>query len=62
MCEDDIKTDVREIRFDGTDSIHLAQRKGQVEDSCEHGYEPWGFIEFWEVLSDLWLLSNDSAP
>jgi hypothetical protein len=36
-----------------------------VEDSCEHGNEPSGCTEFWEILewlSDWWLLKKGSAP
>jgi hypothetical protein len=41
-----IKLDLREIRWGGMDLIDLAEDKGPVEGSCEHGYEVAGFIKF----------------
>jgi hypothetical protein len=32
------------------DWIDLAENKGLVEGSCEHGNEPSGSIKWWEVL------------
>jgi hypothetical protein len=37
---DNIKMDLREIRWGGMDWIDLAQDRGLVEGSCEHGDEP----------------------
>jgi hypothetical protein len=40
-------------------------RIGTVEGSCEHGDEPSGSIEYWEVLEGLHnsrLLKKSSAP
>jgi hypothetical protein len=34
----------------GTDLIDLAQDRDQWKGSCEHGHEPWGCMERWEVL------------
>jgi hypothetical protein len=45
-----IKMDLREIEWDGTDWINLAQGNGPVEGSCEHGNEPLGSIKCSEVL------------
>jgi hypothetical protein len=48
----------------GTGWIDLAQDKGPVEGSCEHGNEPSGSINCWEVLEWLhnWrLLKKGSA-
>jgi hypothetical protein len=42
---DNIKTDLRQIGWDGMDWIDLAQ-----ESSCEHGYEASGSIKCWEVF------------
>jgi hypothetical protein len=39
-----IKMVLREIGWGGMDWIHLAQ------DSCEHGSEPSGSIDSWEIL------------
>jgi hypothetical protein len=57
---DNIKIDVREIRWDGSGS-----GQGPVEGSCEHGDEPSDSLKCWEVLEWLhnWqLLRNGSAP
>jgi hypothetical protein len=43
---DNIKLDLREIRWGGMDWIDLAQDGGSVEGSCEHGNEPSGSIIF----------------
>jgi hypothetical protein len=57
--------DLREIGWDGVDWVDLAQDRGPLEGSCEHGDEPSGSIKCWEVLEWLhnwWLLKKDSAP
>jgi hypothetical protein len=38
--EDNIRMDLREIEWEGVDWIHLAQDRGPVAGSCEHGNEP----------------------
>jgi hypothetical protein len=45
-----IKMGHREIEWDGMDWIELAQDKGPVEGSCEHGNKPSGSIKCWEIL------------
>jgi hypothetical protein len=45
---DNIKMDLREIRWDGVDWIGRTQ--GPVEGSCEYGIEPSGSMKCWEVL------------
>jgi hypothetical protein len=47
---DNIKIDLREIGRDGMDWIDVAQDKGPVKGSCEHGNEPSDSIKSWEVL------------
>jgi hypothetical protein len=47
---DSIKIDLREIGLDGVDWIDVAEDKRPVEGSCEHGNEPLGSINCWEVL------------
>jgi hypothetical protein len=47
---DNIKMDLREIRWGGMEWINLVQDRAPVEDSCEHGTEPSGSIKCWEVL------------
>jgi hypothetical protein len=37
--EDNNKMDFKEIRRNGKGCIHLAQNRGQVVGSCEHGNE-----------------------
>jgi hypothetical protein len=59
---DNIKMDLREIGWDGMDWIDLAQDKGPVDGSCEHGNEPSGSVKCWEVLHDWRLLKEGSAP
>jgi hypothetical protein len=57
--------DLREIGSDGVDWMDMAQDRGPVEGSCEHGIEPSGSIKCWEVLERLhnwWLLEKGSAP
>jgi hypothetical protein len=44
---DNIKT---EIGWDGMDWIDLAEDRGPVEVSCEHGDEPSGSLKCWEIL------------
>jgi hypothetical protein len=38
--EDNIKMDLKEICWQGVNSIDLARDMGQVVSSCEHGNEP----------------------
>jgi hypothetical protein len=52
-CVDNIKMDLREIKWDGMDWIVLAQDRDQVGGSCEHGNEPSGSMKCWEVLEFL---------
>jgi hypothetical protein len=47
---DNIKMDVREIVWEGVDSIHVAQAKGPVAGSCEHSNELLGSIKGRESL------------
>jgi hypothetical protein len=64
-CVDNIKMDLREIGWDGTDWIHLAQDRDQWRALGEHGNEPPGSIKCWEVLEQLhnWrLLRKGSDP
>jgi hypothetical protein len=42
--EDNIRMDLREIRWEDVDWIHLAQDR-TVADSCEHSNEPSGSIK-----------------
>jgi hypothetical protein len=44
---DNIKIDLRETGWDGMDWIDLAQDRGPLEGSCQHG-EPSGSIKCWE--------------
>jgi hypothetical protein len=44
-----IKMDLRKIGWDGMDRIDLAQNRGQWR-ACEHGNEPPGSRNCWEVL------------
>jgi hypothetical protein len=46
--KDNIRIDLREIRWEGVDWIHLAQDRGQ--DPCEYGNEPSGSIKGGEFL------------
>jgi hypothetical protein len=39
--EDNIRMDIKEIRWEGMDWIHLCQDRG----CCEHGNEPSGYIK-----------------
>jgi hypothetical protein len=58
--EDDIKMDL--MGWCGLDN--LAQVRGPVVGSCEHGNEPSSSIECWafvEGLSKYWFLKNDSV-
>jgi hypothetical protein len=41
--ENNIKINVREIGWGGTDWIHLAEDREEWRGSCEHGNEPSGF-------------------
>jgi hypothetical protein len=43
--EDNIKMDLRDIGWGGMNWIDLAQDRGPVEASCEHGNEPSGSIK-----------------
>jgi hypothetical protein len=47
---DNIKVDLREIGWDGMDSIDLAQDRDQWRAFCEHDNEPLGSIKHWEIL------------
>jgi hypothetical protein len=47
---ENIKMDLRQTGWDGTDWIDLAQDRKPVEGSCEHGNEPSGSINCWEVV------------
>jgi hypothetical protein len=47
---DIIKMDLREIRWDGTAWIDLAQDRDKWEGSCEHGKEPLSSIKWWGIL------------
>jgi hypothetical protein len=40
--KDCIRMDLREIGWGGMDWIHLAQDRGPLENSCEHGNELLG--------------------
>jgi hypothetical protein len=44
------KMDLGEIGWDGGDWIELAQDKGPVEGSCEHGNEPSGSLKLLGVF------------
>jgi hypothetical protein len=44
---DNIKMNLREIEWDGTEWIDLAQDRDQW---MAHGNEPSGYIKCWEVL------------
>jgi hypothetical protein len=48
--EDNIRMDLREIRWGGMDWIDLAQDRDQWRASCEHGNEPSGSVRCWEIL------------
>jgi len=48
--EDNIITNPREIRWEGVDWIHLAQDRDQQRYTREHGNEPSGSINGWEIL------------
>jgi hypothetical protein len=63
--EGSIKMVLREIGWDGTDWIDLAQDRDQWRGSCEHGDELSGSIICWEILEwlrDWRLLKKYSAP
>jgi hypothetical protein len=62
--KNNIKTDLKEIRYEDTDWIQLAQYS-VMADSCEHGNEISGSIksgEFLDRLSNHLLLNKDPAP
>jgi hypothetical protein len=49
-----IKMDLREIGWDGTDWIDLDQDRGPVKGDCEHGNECWEVLEElynWQLMS-----------
>jgi hypothetical protein len=48
--EDNIKMNLREIRRDVMDWIHLAQDTRPLASFCEHGNEPSGSIKCFEIL------------
>jgi hypothetical protein len=57
--------DFGEMGWDGMHWIDLAQDRVQVEGSCEHGDEPSGSINCWEVrewLHNWQLLKKGSVP
>jgi hypothetical protein len=43
--EDNIKIDLRKVRWDGMDWIELAQNRDQWRAYCEHGDEPSGSLK-----------------
>jgi hypothetical protein len=47
---DNIKMDLRKMRWGGMDWIDLTQYRDQWEGSCEHGNEPSGSIKCWGFL------------
>jgi hypothetical protein len=47
---DNTEMNFREIGWVGTDWSDLAQDRDQWEGSCEHGNEPSGFINCWEIF------------
>jgi hypothetical protein len=62
---DNIRMHFREVRWDGMDWIDLAQDRGPVEGSYEHGDEPSGSLIYREVpewLHNWQLLRKGSAP
>jgi hypothetical protein len=63
---DNMKMDLRERGCSDMDWIDLAQDTDQWrEGSCEHGNEPSGSIQCWEILEwlhDWRLLRKGSAP
>jgi hypothetical protein len=46
---DNIKIDLRETGLDGVDWVDLAQNRDQWRGSCEHGDEPSGSLNCWDV-------------
>jgi hypothetical protein len=48
---DNIKMDLREIGCNGMDWINMAQDRGPVEVSCEHGIKPSGSVNARKFLS-----------
>ena len=48
--EDNIETDLQEVRYGGTDWIDLAQDREKVAGTCECGNEPLGSIKCGEFL------------
>jgi len=57
--------DPKETGQEGMDWIHLAQDRGPMVGSCEHGNEPSDFMkgrEFLNQVNDYYLLKKDSAP
>jgi hypothetical protein len=62
---DNIKMDLREIGWNGVCVYQSGSGYGPVEGSCEHGNDPSGSIQCWEVLEylhNLRLLKKGSAP
>jgi hypothetical protein len=59
--EDNIKMDLREMRWGGMDWLSI----GPVESFCEHGNKPSASIKCWKILgwlSEWRLLKKSSAP
>ena len=48
--EDNIETDLQEVRYGGTDWIDLAQDREKVAGTCECGKEPSGYIKCGEFI------------
>jgi hypothetical protein len=60
-----VKMDLREMGWGCMDWIDLAQDRGPVEVSFEHGNDSSGSIKYWQVLGWLHnrrLLKKGSAP
>jgi hypothetical protein len=48
--EDNIRTDLMEVRWEGVDWMNLAQDYEPVAGTCEHANQPSGFIHGEESL------------
>jgi hypothetical protein len=65
MWVDNIKMDLREIGWDGADSIDMVQDRDQWRALVNTVFEPSGSMKCWEILEwlhNLWLLKKGSAP
>jgi len=51
--EDNIRINLKEIRWEGVDWMHLAQDRDQAVGPCEHDNEPSGSIKSGEFLDQL---------